>query len=108
MHSWSRIQAELAYARVAREHGKEGRARVCARRAAGWAISAHYPELPPRSAITLLRWLESNGPDELRAAAARLVVGVNQDHQLPHAEDPLDDAELIVNALVGSETAARR
>ncbi len=106
MQSRGRIQAELAYARAAREHGKEGRARVCARRAAGWAIAARYPELPARSALVLLRWLATNGPQELKQAAGRLVVGVDQDHQLPHPQDPLQDAALIVDSLLGAETAA--
>lgn len=95
----ARIQAELAYARGAREHGKEGRARVCARRAAGWAVAAHYPELRQRSALGLLRWLAANGPANLRPPASRLLVGVDPSHQLPHPQDPLEDAQLIVAAL---------
>jgi len=38
-------------------------------------------------------------PEGIRRAAARLSVRVTQDHQLPHAEDPFDDARLIFDAL---------
>jgi hypothetical protein len=91
----------MAYARAAREHGKEGRARVCARRAAGWAVATSFPEVPRKGAFSLLRWLESEGPEELRAAAGRLTERVTPDHELPHDGDPLQDAALIVDGLLG-------
>jgi len=103
----SRIQAELAYARAAREHRKEGRARVSARRAAGWAVEAFLSrsgEPPFRGALDLLGWLEREGPAELRPPAARLRRQVTTDHRLPHDEDPLEDAELIVHTLLDRMT----
>lgn len=101
-----RVQAELSYARAARAQGKEGRARVCARRAAGWAIAARYPELPQRSALSLLRWLQDHGPAELQGAAGRLLAGVDEQHRLPHSEDPLEDAQRIVAGMIGAEAGA--
>lgn len=106
MDARARIETELSYARAARKHGKEGRARVCARRAAGWAVAARYPELPQRSALSLLRWLEASGPVELRAAAGRLLARVDSEHRPPHDEDPLLDAQSIVNGLIGAEASA--
>jgi hypothetical protein len=38
-------------------------------------------------------------PDSVRQAAARLSVRVTQAHRLPHAEDPLADARLILETL---------
>ena len=110
-----RIQDELAYARAAREHGKEGRARVCARRAAGWAIAIHYADQQstlaerPRSALSQLRWLGAHKgtPLNLRKAANRLTEQINVDHDLPHEEDPLEDAELIVRELLHSEPTTK-
>jgi hypothetical protein len=98
----ARIEAELAYARAARKKGKEGRARVCARRAAGWAIAAHHPTGLPGGALSHLRWLESNAEvsEDLRSAAGRLTDQVTEDHELPHSEDPIQDAELIVAELL--------
>ena len=97
-----RIEAELAYARAARKQGKEGRARVCARRAAGWAIAAHYSSGHERGALSQLRWLEKNEEvsEELRSAAGRLTEQITEDHKLPHSEDPLQDAEFIVDELL--------
>jgi hypothetical protein len=49
-------------------------------------------------------------PEGIRRAAARLSVRVTQDHQLPHAEDPFDDARLIFDALgytIAPDTDAR-
>lgn len=36
-----RVERELTRARAARTKGNEGRGRVCARRAAGWAVEAY-------------------------------------------------------------------
>ncbi|GMR11456.1 MAG: hypothetical protein BMS9Abin28_2288 [Anaerolineae bacterium] len=106
--SRARIEAELAYARATRKHGKEGRARVCARRAAGWAIAAHFPNSRQLGAYSLLHWLESNTEvsQDLRSAAGRLTEQVTEDHELPHSEDPLKDAELIVVGLLGDDAAS--
>jgi hypothetical protein len=51
-----------------------------------------------------LRWLETNdeAPEQLRSAAGRLTEQVTEDHELPHSEDPLQDAELIVAELLGA------
>ena len=101
----ARIEAELQYARAARQSGKEGRARVCARRAAGWAVSAQRANEGerPQSALQSLRALESDetAPLELRKAAGRLVVQVDEQHELPHSKDPLEDANLIVTSMLG-------
>jgi hypothetical protein len=101
-----RIEAELKYARDQRALGNEGRARVCARRAAGWAIAAfRYKRLGVKShpnAYNLLRWFQglADVPREYRMAAARLTTRVTTDYKLPHLEDPLDDARYIVEAVL--------
>jgi hypothetical protein len=104
----SRIEAELAYAAQARARGKEGRARVCARRAAGWAVGAYRNRTQgaadsERAALSHLRWLRSQAdlPRSLQQAASRLTDQVGEDHRLPHGEDPLQDARSIVEAFLG-------
>ena len=104
----SRIEAELAYAAQARAHGKEGRARVCARRAAGWAVGAyrnraHGAADSERAALSHLRWLRSQAdlPQTLQQAASRLTEQVGKDHRLSHGQDPLQDARSIVEAYLG-------
>jgi hypothetical protein len=101
-----KIKQELEQAHTERERGNEGRARVCARRAAGWAI-ADYREReegvrPPLNAILLLRWLHDQREmdEEMRRAAARLTIRVTEQHTLPHEEDPLQDAKNIIRHLM--------
>jgi hypothetical protein len=99
-----RIRAELDKASSARRRGREGLARVCARRAAGWSLADYYRErtgrAAPTSAMDLLRWFQSDAdaPSDLKGAAQRLTIRVTRDHQLPHDEDPLDDARRLMNA----------
>ena len=103
-----RIEAELAKATRARDDGREGLARVCARRAAGWALRPYYVERmgqpAPASALDLLRWFHADpsaSPD-LRHAAERLTVRVTEQHSLPHPEDPLADARRIIEVFAAS------
>lgn len=84
-------------------------ARVCARRAAGWAIGVRFrEELSPAAtsnAFLLLAWLkEQEGVDEpLRAAADRLTTRITEEHELPHPQDPLEDAAFIVQSMLNGE-----
>lgn len=101
-----RIKLELVQADLLRAQGREGRARVCARRAAGWAVAAFREqrsgvEAHP-NAYHQLRWFRklADMPIDLRKAADRLTTRVTSSHELPHRQDPLEDAEMIVNALL--------
>jgi hypothetical protein len=102
----AKIEGELARAEQARADGREGRARVCARRAAGWALRPYYVDrtglAAPANALDLLRWFRSDAaaPTELRSAAERLTVRVTEDFRLPHNQDPISDARRIVSAYV--------
>jgi hypothetical protein len=101
-----RVRREMAQAEIFRQRGLEGRARVCARRAAGWAVLPVYRRQvrgdPPSNVVALLRWYSADeaAPPGLRQAARRLTVAVTPAHVLPHPEDPLDDARRIVEALL--------
>jgi hypothetical protein len=57
---------------------------------------------PSRSAYDQLKLLqrEENLPGETRLAAARLVAKVNTGGQLPHPQDPLEDARGLVKSLL--------
>ncbi len=97
------IEKELAMAREAIKQGNEGKARVCARRAAGWAIAwyiAHraHPDWP-QDALGQLRRLkdETSFSEEARGAAARLSAKVAEDSH--YSTDPLDDAAIIVTEI---------
>ncbi|MEA1978083.1 MAG: hypothetical protein U9N80_09320 [Chloroflexota bacterium] len=106
------IRRELEDADQARIEGNEGRARVCARRAAGWAVSFTRSLNEEReieaNAYEMLQWLaqQADTVDAVRAAATRLTARVSLDHTLPFPEDPLEDARMIVEALLGVNWAA--
>lgn len=101
----AKIESELAGAEMARANGLEGRARVCARRAAGIAIRDYVEnsglEVKKTSANDLLIWLkdEKNMPETARRAAEYLLTRVNEDYQLPIPVDLLSEARKIVTVL---------
>jgi hypothetical protein len=101
-----KIHAEMGRAHAARADGNEGRARVCARRAAGWAVGVYGRDQLGRDsrwhAYDNLIWLQSQEDvsEDLREAANRLTTRVDIDHTLPHREDPLEDARVIITALL--------
>jgi hypothetical protein len=86
---------------ASRAAGNEGRARVCARRAAGLGLSMARGGSGRPNAYDLLRHaaVDQTLPESVRLAAVRLSVRVTQAHRLPHGEDPLADARLILEAL---------
>jgi hypothetical protein len=99
-----RIEQELRLARSSREQGNEGRARVCARRAAGWAVESIYQDdqghgVSESNAYRWLLWLQEKGqcPLHIKQAAERLTTRVDQEFNLPFDEDPIEDAETIVD-----------
>lgn len=108
------IQRELEDANRARIDDNEGRARVCARRAAGWAVSFTRSLNEEReiesNAYDMLQWLAQHmdTPDAVRAAATRLTTRVSHEHTLPFPEDPLEDAGMIVEALLGTNWTEMR
>jgi len=99
------IEAELQNAERARLSGNEGRARVCARRAAGIAardfLARHALRLHDRSAYTALEALvEFPGlaPD-LRIASLHLVTRVTEIFTLPADADLIADARKLIGGL---------
>jgi hypothetical protein len=96
------IEAELRQARLAQQSGNPGRARVCARRAAGMAIREFYRKREQAGwggdALKQLQRLseDESAPDEIRQAAVRLTTKVDENHQLPFTEDPVEDAQEII------------
>jgi len=103
------LRREIEDANRARVEGNEGRARVCARRAAGWAVSFMRSLTEEReiesNAYDMLQWLaqQADTPQAVRSAATRLTARVSLDHTLPFPEDPLEDAGMIVEALLGTD-----
>jgi hypothetical protein len=99
------IEAELEQAERARLNGNEGRARVCARRAAGAAarlfLTRHGIRPRDSSAYTALQALvEFPGlaPD-LRLAASHLITRVTEEFKLPMDADLISDARKLTGEL---------
>lgn len=96
------IQVELEDAHRYRTMGNEGRARVCARRAAGWAVGwyveANRFAESHSNALEHLRWLADNpqADDRYREAAARLTTKLKPDGRMPFEQDLLEDARSII------------
>lgn len=110
----AQIRAELKMADAARAAGNEGRARVCARRAAGLAardyLNVHQVKpynaaqggLRSNSAYEALLAL-SNLPGlspELKKAAVNLTMRVSSQFQLPKGIDLIDEAHKLIGGLL--------
>ncbi len=100
--TWEKLSTELANLKAARLSGNEGKARVCARRAAGIAARAyctilgiHYEDPSAISVLKLLNELDSI-PESTRQHIDRLLLQVDVQHNLPEEID----LEVETNALV--------
>ncbi len=101
----SAIEAELALGEKARAQGFEGKARVCARRAAGIAIREyarfHHMSITGTSAYDLLNFIRNVSaisPD-IQQAADHLLIRVNEEFMLPQGIDLLSEARWLVEKL---------
>jgi hypothetical protein len=101
-----RFERELTNAQAARLRGNEGRARVCARRAAG-IVAAEYLDrlgttLRTRSALDLLQQLRADGrtPPSAQPSIANLVLPVDQEIKLPAGIDLLLEARRLRDELL--------
>ncbi len=100
MSDWeNEIQVELNLAKTARSVQNEGRARVCARRAAGIAARAYLGRAGKKvrtpSAFDVLNLIARDPelPETLRERAKRLVQPVDEDFKLPAHVDLIQDAK---------------
>lgn len=99
---FEQIEKEFAMAREALAVGNDGKARVCARRAVGqaitWFLSKHPHPSWGRDAFRQLQHLKDDEtfPIEIRQAAVRLTTKVSDQYLYPFTTDPLEDARLII------------
>ena len=101
-----RIEEELTRGEAARQTGFEGRARVCARRAAGAAIRAYLDSLGQSTTqlvsaydlIAYLRDLPGIEP-EIRRVGDHLLAQVNEAFDLPVEADLLAEARWLAQIL---------
>ncbi len=111
MDSWLEyFNSELDSAKKARLNGNEGRARVCARRAAGAAAGEYLKRLgiqiQNQNAYHNIKLLEDNSgiSFEMREILNHFVIRVDINYQLPNTVDLIRDALwLRDNLLRGSD-----
>ena len=102
----AQIGKELATGKWAVDEGNKGMARVCARRAAGIAVSFWLQTHPQVGwgvdAMSQLRSLqrEHSIPQSVRDAALRLTTKITEQFTAPFTTDPLDDSNLIIHYLM--------
>jgi hypothetical protein len=103
--SHDQIEEELRRANAARAEGNEGRARVCARRAAGAALRDQFLRTTgktiPTSTVDLLRAAEDLAGLSARGreAAKRLLQKVDEGFNLPQDWDLLVEARILIAEL---------
>jgi len=101
------IQAELKQAHQARAEGNEGKARVCARRAAGIAIAEYIERQnlpnPGSSAYDRLQFIASHpgATPRAREISQHLIVRVNEEFKLPIDADIIAETQELVQILLG-------
>lgn len=99
------FEAELRQAEAARLSGNEGRARVCARRAAGMAargyLIRHRQAIQSQSAYDQLKRLASLDEisPEIRNVIDHFLLRVDETYQLPKEIDLIVEARWLLNEL---------
>jgi hypothetical protein len=98
------FEAEMRAAVKARAAGNEGKARVCARRAAGILVGEYFDQrniLPATSAIKRLEILYHlpGSSAEVQQIVEHLLRPVDQNHLLPSSIDLLAETRMLLLAL---------
>jgi hypothetical protein len=106
--SWySQYMLEIKHAEIARSANNEGRARVCARRAAGIVIKEFLQRSNMNSAgmnvFDLLKYLHNLNeiPPDIKEVISHLLQPVSTEHTLPTNIDLLADVNWLKNRLLG-------
>jgi hypothetical protein len=101
------VQEELNNAEISRQAGNEGRARVCARRAAGLIAEEYFNRhdilVDKASSIARLRRLKElpQIPDETKQVIEHFLLHTTQDHNLPIDVDLIAEARWLSMNLLG-------
>lgn len=105
MNYWQKANYEIEQALQARKAQNEGRARVCARRAAGQAIQGFFAvkhfRVPTINSFSLLNddSIRINLPVEIYPILDHLVLRVDGNHNLPEGIDLLIETKELISKL---------
>jgi len=103
----NRFQTEIEMAVAARASGNEGKARVCARRAAGIIVGEYLRrqgvQISDPSAYNRLRTLltQRDLPPDIRSVVEHMLIRVTPDQQLPVNADLIAEAQWLKTRLLG-------
>ena len=113
MSSWKTdAEEEIRLGLAERAEGKEGRARVRARRAAGHVVGEYFRRVgvpdPGHNAYERLKLLLTlpDVPVEAMEAARHLTMRVNMDFQLPAGVDLFTETQRLAQVLLGEAFAS--
>jgi len=105
MDTWQeKITNDMQKGRKAQEEGKHGLARVCARRAAGWAIQENLArngiDLSTRSAFEYIQYQasQSGNPPRLQQSLEYMMRKMEKDSLEEDAYWPLPEVDLLSEA----------
>jgi hypothetical protein len=108
--SWrTTFDQELEQAEASRATGNEGKARVCARRAAGIVIREYFSRLgipfAPHSAYQNLLYLQAyqNTPKHIQEVAGHFLERITPEHELPVEADLIAEARWLAFELLGEQ-----
>lgn len=99
-----KISQELKLARQAESEGNQGKARVCARRAAGWAIQEHLSRqgtsLGSNNALDHIKYFSTQEglPQPMYAVLHHLTVKLEKDSLESDAYYPIEGVDLMSEA----------
>ena len=102
----TQLRKEFEKAQQARINKNEGKARVCARRAAGIAIREYLTrkgtQVPSMSAYDLLNLLKEDTllPSDMQLIVDHLTVRVTEDFELPVDADLIAEARILCDWLL--------
>jgi hypothetical protein len=105
----TRFAREMAMAEAARAQGNEGKARVCARRAAGIVAEAYMqrsgvstPHMTAYDRVAFLRnWPDL--PEGVAEVIDHMMLRVNENYELPVDVDLVAEARWLAETLLGEE-----
>jgi hypothetical protein len=101
---------EIEMAESARTNGNEGKARVCARRAAGVVIEEYFtrrgiPYSLPNAYVLLQKFEALDGlSPRVKEVAGYFLLRITPDHELPVETDLIAEARWLANELLDKGT----
>lgn len=100
------IERELSAGAQAREQGLEGKARVCARRAAAIALRHHFsrrqPQMASLSVMDMIQVFQESSDlsPSIREICAHLLTRVDPDYNFPVPVDLLAEARILIDYIL--------